>query len=138
MTEIFDLFFYALKTIYQVLSEKFILNVYGFSFSLWDFLLTIFILSALVPLVSHNIGGSGVSDLVGHVFQSQSERIRNERDLAYQRSQERINAYQTKYNSTRDLFIEYYLRSRYVHHDFANKRGLSNRGNIIYGTKKDD
>lgn len=138
MTGVFELIFQILKDIYHILSDKFVLKIYDFSFSLWDFLLAIFILSALVPLVTHTIGGSGLSDFVGHIFQSESERIKNERDLSNQRYQARIRYQQTMYESTRDIFIERYLRSRYVHNDFANKRGLPNRNNIIYGKKNDD
>lgn len=126
MTEIFDLFFYAIKTMYHVLSEQYILTVYGFTFSLWDFLFTIFILSALVPLVSYNIGGSGVSGLVGYIFKSQSERIKNERELANQRAEERIRIQRIEE-------IRSYLRASEARHNYANHRGLPDKGDVIYG-----
>lgn len=126
LTGIFDLFFYAVKSIYHVLSEQYILTIYNFTFSLWDFIVTIFILSALVPLVSYNIGGSGVSDMVGHIFHSESERIRNERELAKQRYEERIRV-------ERIEKIRQYLRASEARHNYANRRGLPNKGDVIYG-----
>lgn len=126
LTGIFDLLFYALKSIYIVLSEKYILTIYGFTFSLWDFLVTLFILSALVPLVSYSIGGSGVSDMVGYIFRSESERIRNERKLAEQRQEERIKV-------ERIEKIRQYLRASEARHNYANRRGLPNKGDVIYG-----
>lgn len=126
LTGIFDLLFYAVKSIYHVLSEQYILTVYNFSFSLWDFLVTLFILSALVPLVSFNIGGSGVSDIVGYIFRSESERIRNERRLAEQRYEEQLKV-------ERIEKIRQYLRASEARHNYADRRGLPDKGNVIYG-----
>lgn len=50
MTEVFDLIFQGITAGYNMLNG-FAINVYGFSFSLWDFLLSLFVLSFVVPLV---------------------------------------------------------------------------------------
>lgn len=125
LTGIFDLLFYAVKSIYHVLSEQYILTVYNFSFSLWDFLVTLFILSALVPIVSFNIGGNGFSDFVGYIFRSESERIRNSRKLAEQRYEEQLKI-------ERIEKIRQYLRASEARHNYANRRGLPDKGSVIY------
>lgn len=51
MTDIFDLIFYGITSIYDILHNKFVISVYDFNFSLWDFLVALFILSFIVPIV---------------------------------------------------------------------------------------
>lgn len=51
MTEVLELIFNGIIGGYHILKNDFVISAWGFSFSLWDFLLTLFILSFLVPLV---------------------------------------------------------------------------------------
>lgn len=51
MTEVFELIFDGIISGYHILKNDFVISAWGFSFSLWDFLLTLFILSFIVPLV---------------------------------------------------------------------------------------
>lgn len=74
MTEVFDLIFYSLKSTYDIFSKYLILDVYGFSFSLWDFFVSLFIISGLVPLVS--AGGFGASGVLESVLSPISEKIK--------------------------------------------------------------
>lgn len=50
MTDVFDLIFQGISAGYNMLNG-FVISAYGFSFSLWDFLVTLFVLSMIVPLV---------------------------------------------------------------------------------------
>lgn len=75
MTAVFDLIFQGITAGYNMLNG-FAINVYGFSFSLWDFLIMLFVLSFVVPLVvapSH----SGNFAILSRWFARNSERNNN-------------------------------------------------------------
>lgn len=54
MTEVFELIFYCIESGYHILKDVFVISAWGFSFSLWDFFVTLFLLSLIVPLVVSN------------------------------------------------------------------------------------
>lgn len=76
MQEVFDLIFTGIKAGYDIL-KGFNISAYGFSFSLWDFLLTLFILSFVVPLVVAPSFSGSFSNF-SRSFRSRSER--NDKD----------------------------------------------------------
>lgn len=72
MQEVFELIFTGIKDGYYIL-KGFNISAYGFSFSLWDFLVTLFLLSFIVPLVvAPNFSGSFAN--FSRSFRSHSER----------------------------------------------------------------
>lgn len=50
MQEVFELILFGIKSGYDML-KGFNISAWGFSFSLWDFLLALFVLSFIVPIV---------------------------------------------------------------------------------------
>lgn len=78
MTGVFELIFYLIESVYHILKEDFVITVYTFSFSLWDFFITLFLLSLIVPLVVSNnsISFSNLS----RWFTRNSERNKSKKD----------------------------------------------------------
>lgn len=78
MQEVFELIFTGIKSGYEIL-KGFNISAWGFSFSLWDFLLTLFILSFIVPLVvSPDHSGSFIN--VSRWFSRNSERNNSKKE----------------------------------------------------------
>lgn len=81
MEQVFNLIFTGLKSCYTIL-KGFNISAYGFSFSLWDFLLTLFVLSFLVPLVvAPDFSGS-----FSNFSRGISERINSSKNESKKRS----------------------------------------------------
>lgn len=72
MQEVFELIFTGIKAGYDIL-KGFNISAYGFSFSLWDFLTSLFILSFIVPLVVAPVFSGSFANF-SRSFRSHSER----------------------------------------------------------------
>lgn len=80
MTDVFNLIFQGIEGGYNIL-KGFNISAYGFSFSLWDFLVALFVLSFIVPLVVAPDHTGSFSNIV-HWVSGRGER----NDRAYQSS----------------------------------------------------
>ena len=96
LTGIFDLIFYVLGNVRNIFANEFVFSIYGFTFSMWDFILAFFLLSSLVPLVSFT--PSGVTGAMSYFFDSVSERIKDEQELANSRYEHNRIVYETNIN----------------------------------------
>lgn len=74
MEQVFNLIFNGFAYIYDILN-KFTFSAYGFSFSMWDFFVSMFILSLIVPLVT-----PPALFLGANLFEKVSERVRNKKN----------------------------------------------------------
>lgn len=73
LTGVFDFILFVFVQIKNVMSNDFLFHIYNFSFSLWDFFITLFILSGIVPIV---VAPSTAANFSGFVadFHANSER----------------------------------------------------------------
>lgn len=73
MTDVFELIFQGISAGYTMLNN-FAISAYGFTFSLWDFLVTLFVLSMIVPLVVAPSHSGTFSNLANWISRRGSER----------------------------------------------------------------
>lgn len=137
LTGIFDFIFDILRNVRNIFADELVFSAYGFTFSMWDFILAFFVLSSLVSLVSFTPGG--VSDAMSCLFDSVSERIKDEQELANSRYEYNRVVAETNRN-IHDIFIaeyqsEYRKRAyaRRYYDNVAHYKGLPDRGYVVYG-----
>lgn len=110
MTAVFDLIFQGITAGYNMLNG-FAINVYGFSFSLWDFLIMLFVLSFVVPLVVAPDHSGSFSNISHQLYRSSERNDRKEqaskRDAYYSAKtdyyREQHKYYNAKINRYRDI-----------------------------------
>lgn len=74
MQEVIDFILTVIKGGYEILNN-FSITVYGFTFSMWDFLLALFVLSCIAPLVVAPNSSGGIPNLIS-IGRGASERIK--------------------------------------------------------------
>ena len=138
LTGIFDLIFDVLINVRNIFANELVFSIYGFTFSMWDFILAFFLLSSLVSLVSFT--PSGVTEAMSYLFDSVSERIKDEQELANSRHEHNRIVDETNRNLENIAYSEYNSRMRgyasEARNNYANLRGLPDKGNVIYGNGK--
>lgn len=78
MQEVIDFILMGIKGGYEILTD-FDITVYGFTFSMWDFLVALFILSCIVPFcVSPDSSGSFIN-IARSFSRNSSERSAKEK-----------------------------------------------------------
>lgn len=77
MQDVIDLILFGFKSCYKILCD-FSITAYGFTFSMWDFLCVIFVISVALPLFFAPRSSGGVHELVS-AYNSVSERSAKEK-----------------------------------------------------------
>ena len=107
MQEVFELIFTGIKGGYDIL-KGFNISAYGFSFSLWDFLLALFLLSFIVPLVVAPDSSGSFSNLTHGIFRISERNDRaNDRELRNKYYEERSSYYKEQHTYYRSKINRY-------------------------------
>ncbi len=78
MQEVIDLILIGIKGGYEILNN-FEMTVYGFTFSMWDFLTVLFVLSLILPLFVAPNSSGGIPNLAfGGGVSERNERVKAE------------------------------------------------------------
>lgn len=79
MQEVIDLILMGIKGGYDILND-FSITVYEFTFSMWDFLCALFILSCVVPLVVSPDSSGSFVNVSRSIFRSSERNAKDKSD----------------------------------------------------------